>query len=96
MLDTEKLTERCVAGCSYAPPSPPEPAQCSRTNPGTKATSFTGEILRNLTIGVPPNEPMEGVWICCQIAGEEGAREGYAGWTFKPRKCQTGKVSNGD
>mmetsp|Transcript_34801 Transcript_34801/g.48567 ORF Transcript_34801/g.48567 Transcript_34801/m.48567 type:complete len:692 (-) Transcript_34801:106-2181(-) len=79
------------SGSGYAPPTPPMPPQCSRTKPGTASTAYTGEILANLTIGVPPNEPMEGVWICCQIAGEEGAREGYAGWTFSPRKCEKGK-----
>lgn len=64
------------SGSGYAPPQPPEPPQCSRTEPGTKATVYDGVIMQNLTLTIPNGNPMEGVWLCCQIAGEEGSREG--------------------
>eukprot|EP00038_Savillea_parva_P005936 m.160757 g.160757 ORF g.160757 m.160757 type:complete len:679 (+) comp11989_c0_seq1:185-2221(+) len=79
------------SGSGFAPPQPPQPGHCNQADPGTKATGFKGEILRNLTVGVPPNNPIEGAWICCQIAAEIGASSGYAGWTFSPKPCSQGK-----
>jgi len=81
------------SGSGYAPPQPN--VQCSHTDPGTKATTYTGEILRNLSIEVPKTNPIQGAWICCQIAGEVGASEGYAGWNFIMKPC-TGSACQGE
>lgn len=94
--DFAKLAARGVSiifasgdsGSGFAPPQPPMPPQCDRTEPGLDGEEFIGDVLRVLRVGVPKNAPKEeGPWICCQIAGEIGTSEGYAGWTYKEGTC---------
>lgn len=84
------------SGSGYAPPEPPQPPQCSHSAPGTAGVAFKGDVLRNISIAIPTSDPSEGAWICCQIAGEIGAQEGYKGFAFyAPEKCPAGKQCTG-
>jgi subtilase family serine protease len=88
-LDYQKLAAAGItiifasgdSGSGYAAPRPPMPPPCSQTAPGTVGTAYTGTVLQNMTIGIPPTDPKVGATICCEIAGEVG-RADYAGWTF--------------
>eukprot|EP00040_Diaphanoeca_grandis_P027482 m.156566 g.156566 ORF g.156566 m.156566 type:complete len:663 (+) comp31005_c0_seq1:164-2152(+) len=83
------------SGSGYAPPQPPQPAQCSHTAPGMAGTKYTGDVLRTLKIGVPPSDPSEGAWICCTIAGEVGAGSGYAGFSYIQDACKPNEQCEG-
>merc|ERR1719272_1500118 len=82
------------SGSGYATPQPPQ-QHCDQTNPGKKDSMDTGDVLRVIKIGVPPNEPQEGAFICCSIAGEMGGA-GDAGWVYNAPACTPGKPCEGN
>lgn len=83
------------SGSGYTAVQPPQPPQCDNKAPGTRQVGYEGEVLQNLTIGIPPTEPLEGPLICCSIARETGVREAFAGWTFSPHTCAPGASCTG-